>query len=135
MSDKQIKWLVYTVIIGLIPIFLRLILHFVTSGGIKLFSASDFIAFGLILHISNINELEHYSKAKDKSWKTIQNGLSIIFIVFYGLLFTLTLLSEAKPKFIDYDIVRIISMVFSAISFLISFTIYHRISKVTRRTP
>jgi len=134
MSDKQIKWLIYTVLIGLIPIFLRLMIHLVTNGSIKLFSASDFIAFGLILHISNINELEHYSKVKDKSWKTIQNGLSILFIVFYGLLFTLTLLSEAKPKFIDYDIVRIISMLFSVVSFLISFTIYYRISKLTRRT-
>ena len=131
MNDKQVKWLMYTVLVGLIPIFLRLIIYFVTDGSIKIFSASDFIAFGIILHISNINELEHYTK--DKSWKTIQNGLSIIFIVFYSLLFALTLLVEVQPTFINYSMVREFTMILSLVSFLISFAIYYRINKLTRR--
>lgn len=133
MGDKQIKWLMYTVLVGLIPIILRLIMHVVTNGSVKMFNASDFIAFGLILHISNINELEHYTKVKDKSWKTIQNGLSIIFIVFYGLFFALTLLSEVNPISINYNAVEKFAMILSGVSFLISFMIYDRLSKLKRK--
>lgn len=134
MDDKQIKWFMYTVLVGLIPILLRLIMHFVTNANIEMFSASDFIAFGLILHISNINELEHYTKVKDKSWKTIQNGLSIIFIVFYGLFFALTLLSEVNPASIDYDRVKELTMILSLVSFIISFMVYYRLRKLKRRS-
>ena len=130
---EQVKWLMYTVLVGLIPIFFRLTMHLATSGDVQLFSASDFIAFGLILHISNINELEHYTKVKDKSWKTIQNGLSIIFILFYGLFFALTLLSEVNPTSIDYEIVRRLTMLLSGVSFIISYMIYYRLSKLNRK--
>ena len=127
MENKKVKWLIYTVLIGLIPIFTRVLIWSVTNGQVAVISPSDIIIFGLILHISNINELEHYEK--DKSWKTIHNGISITFIVFYGLLFTLTLLSEIKPKFIDYTIVTYISTIFSIGSFIISYSIYDRINK------
>ena len=107
-------------------------MHVVTNGSVKMFNASDFIAFGIILHISNINELEHYTKVKDKSWKTIQNGLSIIFIVFYGLFFALILLSEVNPISINYNAVEKFAMILSGVSFLISFMIYYRLSKLKR---
>jgi hypothetical protein len=127
MENKKVKWLIYTVLIGLIPIFTRVLIWSVTNGEVALISSSDVIIFGLILHISNINELEHYEK--DKSWKTIHNGISITFILFYGLLFTLTLLSEVKPKFINYTTVTYMSMVLSIISFVISYSIYDKINK------
>jgi len=49
LNNKQVKWLIYTVLVGLIPIFLRLMIYFVTDGSISIFSASDFIAFGIVL--------------------------------------------------------------------------------------
>ncbi len=58
-----------------------------------IFNASDFVAFGLILHISNINEIEHFND-NEKSWKTIQNGISIGFISLYSVLFTAYLLCQ-----------------------------------------
>ncbi len=60
MENKKVKWLIYTVLVGLIPILSRFLVWGVTEPGIVSFiTASDFIAFGLILHISNINEIEH----------------------------------------------------------------------------
>ena len=75
MENKKIKWLIYTVLVGLIPIISRFLVWGVTQAGtVSILAASDFIAFGLILHISNINEIEHLSDS-DKSCKI--NGVRL----------------------------------------------------------
>ena len=64
MENKKIKWLIYTVLVGLIPILSRLLIWLVTKEGtVEMLNASDFVAFGLVLHISNINEIEHISSS------------------------------------------------------------------------
>ena len=94
-------------------------------------NAPDFVAFGLILHISNINEIEHFNDS-ERSWKTIQNGLSIVFILFYGVLFACSLLGQSNPGLINVGAITNISMVLSLVSLGISFSVYHRISKLER---
>jgi hypothetical protein len=134
MEYKSIKWLVYTVLVGLIPILSRLLLWTVTKQGtVELFSAADFVVFGLVLHISNINEIEHLSltKSDDKSWKTVQNGISILFITFYGILFCLTLLSGPTNTFVDEKIITNCAILLSLVSFLLSYSVFYRISRVS----
>ena len=94
-----------------------------------IFNASDFVAFGLILHISNINEIEHFND-HEKSWKTIQNGTSIAFISFYSVLFASYLLGQSNPGLINVEAIKYVSMVLSIASFSISFSVYDRISKL-----
>ena len=130
MENKKIKWLIYTVLVGLIPILSRLFVWGVTeSGVVSVIVASDFIAFGLILHISNINEIEHLTD-DEKSWKTVQNGTSIAFIAFYSVLFALIMISEGIPKFIDAEAIKNCAVGLAVISFLISFSVFHRISRI-----
>jgi hypothetical protein len=128
MGSKKIKWLVYTVLVGLIPILSRLIVWIVTKkGSIDLLSSSDFVAFGLVLHISNINEIEHFYEV-GREWKTVQNGISIAFIAFYSVLFALTLVGET---IIDAQATMICTVVLSFVSFLISYSVYDRVSKMS----
>lgn len=128
MGNKKIKWLIYTVLVGLIPILSRLMVWLVTKeGSIDLFSPSDFVAFGLVLHISNINEIEHFS-GMEREWKTAQNGISITFIAFYSVLFALTLIGE---NIVDVNAIKICTMVLSVVSFLISYSVYDRVSKAS----
>ncbi len=94
-----------------------------------IFNASDFVAFGLILHISNINEIEHFND-HEKSWKTIQNGFSIAFISFYSVLFACYLLGQSNPSLINFESIKYLSMVLSFVSFLLSLSVYNRISKL-----
>lgn len=130
MIDIKIKWLIYTVLVGLIPIFLRLLIWSVLQNRtIAPFNASDFVAFGLVLHISNINQIEHFNDL-EKSWKTIQNGLSIVFIVLYGALFTCTLFEQSTPGLINAGTMKYAAGVLSLTSFGISFVVYDRISKL-----
>lgn len=128
METRKAKWLAYTVLVGLIPIICRLLIYFVSKQtDIAALSASDFVAFGLVLHISNINEIEYYNEA---SWKTIYNGLSVAFISVYGVLFATHLLGTAQPGLIDIDSITKVSMLLSGVSFLLSFSIYYRISRL-----
>jgi hypothetical protein len=129
-ENKKVKWLVYTVAVGLIPIVSRfLIWLIIRNKTINLLSASDFISFGLVLHISNINEIEHFTL--NKSWKTIQNGVSIIFISFYGLLFSLVLISENNDIF-DKNILVFCTIFLAAISLLLSYSVYDRLSSLSK---
>ena len=128
MGSKKIKWLIYTVLVGLIPILSRLIVWAVTkAGSVNLLSPSDFVAFGLVLHISNINEIEHFSGV-ERGWKTTQNGISIAFIAFYSVLFALNLIGE---NIVDVKALTTCTVVLSIVSFLISYSVYDRISKVS----
>ena len=126
----KVKWLIYTVLVGLIPVVLRALLWIISPHQtIDFFSASDFVAFGLILHISNINEIEHFNDL-DKSWKTFQNGTSIFLITVYSFLFAAHLFNQANPGTINVGTVRTISMILSGVTFFLSFSVYNRISKV-----
>ncbi|MBT4290414.1 MAG: hypothetical protein HOD92_24065 [Deltaproteobacteria bacterium] len=132
MVDKKIKWLIYTVLVGLIPIAARLLIcQVIEQGNIESFKTTDFVAFGLILHISIINEIEHWNSS-DKSWKTVQNGVSISFIAFYSILFAVSLLGDAQPGLLDNDTIKISAMVLSVVSFLLSFSVFDRISKLSK---
>ena len=134
MTNIKIKWLIYTVLVGLIPVFLRLLIWSVLQNRtMDILNASDFVAFGLILHISNINEIEHFED-REKSWKSIQNGLSIVFIVLYGGLFTCALFDQSNPGLIDAGAMKYAAIVLSLTSLGISYSVYHRISKLRQST-
>lgn len=126
MENRKTKWLIYTVLVGLIPIISRLIVWFATKEGTisLMFSPSDFIAFGLVLHISNINEIEHFDI--EKNWKTAHNGISISFIALYSVLFTLTLMGNA---IVDIQAITYGTIALAIVSFLISYSVYDRVSK------
>ena len=129
MINIKIKWLIYTVLVGLIPILSRALIWFISQNRtMDFFNASDFVAFGLILHISNINEIEHFND-RENSWKTIQNGISIAFISFYSVLFACSLLGQSNPGLINVEAITNLSIVLSFVSLLISFSVYHTISK------
>lgn len=124
--EKKVKWLIYTVVVGLIPIVSRLIVWIVTKQGtVDLLSPSDFVAFGLILHISNINEIEHFSEI-EKEWKTVQNGISIAFIAFYSVLFTLNLIGNG---IVNVSAITKCAIGLSVVSFFISYSVFDRLSK------
>lgn len=130
MANRKIKWLIYTVLVGLIPVFSRMLIWIISQNRtMDMFNASDFVVFGLILHISNINEIEHFND-HEKSWKTIQNGTSIAFISFYSILYASYLLGQSNPGLINEGAMKYLSVALSLASLLISFSVYDRISKL-----
>lgn len=129
MRFNRNKWLAYTVLVGLIPALTRVLIWVVTSeGAIAPFVASDFVAFGLVLHISIINEIE-YLPARDQGWKSIQNGASITFIALYSALYGLIIIGESAPKLLDSRALLICSIAFAAVSSLLSISVFQRLTR------
>jgi len=126
-NELRIKWLMYTVFIGVLPIGLRLLL---TSWGVGIsyFSTSDFIAFGFVLHISILNEIEHV--VGQRVWKTVQNGMSIIAIFVYGAFSCGLMLHESGVSEVNLDAVRNTAMSAALVSLLISLSVFYRPNQV-----
>jgi hypothetical protein len=131
MKFSKSKWLAYTFLVGLIPILTRLLAWTTTTtGSVTPLTAPDFVAFGLVLHISIINELEHLP-AKEKDWKTIQNGTSLTFIALYGALYAMTIIGERSTNLIDTIILMRSSIIFAIVSSFLSLAVFHRLSKLS----
>lgn len=133
MRFSKSKWLAYTFLVGLIPVLTRLVVWTATKiGTVNALAAPDFVAFGLVLHISIINELEHVPP-KERNWKTIQNGASLIFITLYSTLYVMTIFAEKSVNLIDGTVMLRSSMAFAIVSTLLSLAVFHRLSKLTSR--
>ncbi|AXX96064.1 hypothetical protein [Arcobacter ellisii] len=129
MANKKIKWFIYTVLVGMIPIISRLLItSIINKEDVTFFVATDFIALGLVLHISIINELEHVKN--DINWKTIQNGMSIVYIAAYSVLFCLGILNDEIPNMIDKSILLKLSVILVVTSFFLSSSVFHRVNAI-----
>ena len=129
MVHRKTKWLMYTVLVGLIPALCRFTVWLVSENRTShALNPVDIVVFGLILHCSNINEIEHMND--DGQWKTIQNGTSIAFIAVYAFLLATYLLGQSNPGLIDTDVARYVAVVLGLVSLLLSFSIHNRISKL-----
>jgi hypothetical protein len=126
MFSSKPKWLFYTVLVGAMPIIVRLLAcFFIKTGHVDLFVASDLIYFGLILHVSNLNEVEHATTI-DKDWRTKQNGLSVVFIIFYSLIYAFSLL----PEVFSLAKITVSSLIIVPISLWFSYSVFNELSKI-----
>ncbi|MDD4976480.1 MAG: hypothetical protein PHY93_19140 [Bacteriovorax sp.] len=131
MNNKKTKWLAYTVLVGFTPIICRIFAWLVAKNNtVELLASSDFVALGLVLHISIINEIEHMSDF-EQSWKTGQNGFSIAFITFYGVFFAMTLIGG---DIVDVDKLKYCVIALAVVSLFISYSVFDRISKIPGST-
>lgn len=122
MGERTVEWLVYTCALGLIPVAARLLVWSVASKGVEPVSVSDLVAFGLVLHSANIHEVGRLGEG-DRSWKAVQYGISITFIVFYALLMFTTILPSDN---LNQRAILWLSIFLCAVSFLLSLTVLQR---------
>lgn len=117
-------------IIGLIPFLIRsfICLFDKTSTLSYWLNETDFIVFGLVLNLSNINELED-KKIENQLWKTKNIGLSVIQIVIFSAIFSIVTYSNFKSNTDLNEItVKSCSIILAAVSFIFSYSIFNRIN-------
>lgn len=135
LTDNKLRWLVYTVIFGMAPILIRLVVSLFViaedeSNGINYFAASDFIAFGIVLQVSIFNEIK-YHDLTDIEWKHRMMGISALFMLVYSSLYVLLLLSEIFSR-INTNALLYVSMTFSLTSLLLCYAFYDRMTAASR---
>jgi uncharacterized membrane protein len=129
----KFKWLIYTVIIGLIPFLIRTFIYLIdkTCTIDYWFNETDFISLGLILNLGNINELED-KDFEDKLWKTKNIGFSIILVLFLAILFAFISYADLRRDAnFDYLRIKLFAISISLISFALSYSIYNKLNKLS----
>lgn len=122
MGERTVNWLIYTCLLGLIPVIARFVVWLISKSGVELFAISDLVAFGLVLHSANINEVNRL-RDPDAKWKTIHNGISIVFIVIYTLLLFSTISSSEN---LNQKSILSTTIILGIVSFLISYSVLRR---------
>lgn len=128
------KWIIYTVIIGLIPFFIRtLITIFDKNGSINYWiNESDIINFGLVLNLSVINELED-KDFEDKLWKTRNIGFSVVSLILLSSILAIVTYSDFKNNTdINRTAVKWCSFILATVNFIFTYSIYNRLNTLTR---
>ena len=131
---KRTKWLIYTVLIGLIPFFIRSFISLIdkTATIDYWLNETDFIILGLVLNLTNINELEDRT-FDDMLWKTKKIGFSIISIAFFSAILAIVTYTDFKKNpDLDRMILKECSIVLAIVSFIFSFSIYNRLNTLEK---
>lgn len=127
LSDRKWTWLLYTVLFGMVPILIRILIASVMSDGtVTLLSPSDFISLGIVLQVSLLNEVR-YHDALDVSWRHRIVGLSTFIILFYAALYAVVLLAESVRQ-INLSSVLNVSIALSVGSFGLCWIVYDRMT-------
>lgn len=125
---KKTNWFIYTVIAGLIPLFVRFLIYIISTDKPFVFVLNivDITLYGLILLITNINELEGGEDSFSKTSRRWYIGLSVMQIVLFAALLGITYSSEGTVNSFDHNKMRILSIIMTSASFIMSFSIYIR---------
>jgi hypothetical protein len=121
MGERTIAWLIYTCLIGLIPVISRVFIWSVSKSGIEPIAISDLVAFGLVLHASNIHMINAGEETESRL-KIVHNGLSVLFLVIYSIILMATV---ADIESIDYSSLRSSTLILCVVSFALSFSIFY----------
>ncbi|WNW11245.1 hypothetical protein RRX38_08785 [Pseudomonas sp. DTU_2021_1001937_2_SI_NGA_ILE_001] len=127
VSDKKILWLIYTVLLGMVPIFMRLIVANLVNGErIPVVAASDFISLGIVIHISVLAEIR-YSDTHGATWKQAVTGVTVLALIFYSVLYAASVFSEVSNE-VNTSGILWSSMFMAVVSFLVSLVVYDRLA-------
>lgn len=91
--------------------------------------SSDLIGFGLMLCIANICVLAHEIRIEDE-FKIKINGPSIIIIVLFGMLYTLTCIEECEKMDINLILLKRFSLYLAISASLMSYTLWVHIARL-----
>lgn len=124
------KWLIYTVLIGLMPFFIRVFIVLFDKRGSfgYLFNEIDFISFGLILNLSVINELEDKIVA-DKVWKSRVIGFSVFSILILSAILAIVTYSDFNMnKELNRNSIKICAILLAVVNFVLNYAVYNKLN-------
>jgi hypothetical protein len=91
---------------------------------------SDFVAFTLIIAVSNINVLEHEHKIP-REQKTVAMGLSLVEVVFAAAIFAAACVQQLNATVINLLKLSVAAFILGVASLILSFAVWHRLAYFT----
>lgn len=123
---KVTKWFIYTVFFGAIPFFARLAVWIIAPklGAEYIINEVDMVTFGLVLNISNMNELEDRVDMKPFA-RSVFTGSSVFLIAMFGLFLGFAYFADLNSNdIVDKGRIKTCSASLSFLSFILSLIIY-----------
>jgi ABC-type thiamin/hydroxymethylpyrimidine transport system permease subunit len=123
------KWLIFTVLIGLIPFIMRSLVFLITNdlSPTYIINEIDLVAFGLVLNVSNISEMDG-STTVTAEWKLIRIGVSLVSVVLFAGFLMATYIAELPGTSVfNREAIRWGSVILTFASFLFSYSIFKRL--------
>ncbi len=126
-----IKWIVYTVLLAMTPILMRLLVAILVTSETQFrwLSESDIATFGLILAVTNVSTLETATNI-EATWKTQSMGISLFLISAFATLFAIACFQELQQGVFDRSRVLWANIILSLVSVGYSYAIWNRITTV-----
>lgn len=118
----------------MIPFIIRsFIALFDKTGTVEYWiNETDFIILGLVLNLTNINELED-KDFEDKIWKTRKIGYSVVSIAVFSSILAIVTYSDFKQnQDLDKTMVKGCSIALSFVSFIFSYSIFNRLNTIEK---
>lgn len=113
LKNETLKWWCGTVIVGALPIIIRLIICVLSNKNIEAINATELICFGFSIQISSIYFSVGQLDDAVKNNVIINATISIVFVVILSVLYSVTLLF---PEAFNLLNVKILLSIVCAIS-------------------
>lgn len=130
-STIKLRWLIYTVAVGLIPLAIRALIYLCTREATLGFAlnASDLVALGLVVSVTNLNEIDRV-RVNDERWKEKCKGISIVAIVLFAGMLMMADMAElgGSPVIMERMKWLLILLNFAILS--ISASLYDRLARI-----
>jgi hypothetical protein len=121
------KWLIYTVLLSLMPVIVRLVVGVIQEPMPNIMiDPGDLVAFVLALAVTNVNLLEHESRI-DPTFKTTVIGLSLTHFAVAAALFAMISLGSSKISLNGWKLL-VVAIAISMSSLVLSFVSANRLS-------
>lgn len=93
IHSDYFKWWCGTVVVGAIPIFIRLIAYFLTDNNLELFNITELVGFGFAIQISSIYFGIGQQNIKTENILIINTTFSLVFVVIFSIIYIISLIS------------------------------------------
>ncbi|VUS78380.1 hypothetical protein [Klebsiella huaxiensis] len=130
MSDTKIKWILYTMVIALIPFIVRSLLNLSINTPVTILTIPDLVAYSLVMQVSTIGAAETLH-IRHKKFKTICYGSSIVLLIISGLYYALSLLSEKYPAMMNINSCTYVLLFICLVSTIFSYATQDKSHKDT----
>jgi hypothetical protein len=131
MSETKLRWFFYTFVIAIVPFMVRLLLSLTTNISPQILTISDLVAFSLVMQVSTVGAAETLSD-EYKKFKTICFSITTVLILFSGLYYALSIVSEKNPEIINLHSSIITLSIICCSSTILSFTAHHKLQNNTK---
>ncbi|HEF0077818.1 hypothetical protein I5370_21810 [Citrobacter sp. FDAARGOS_156] len=93
IHSDYFKWWCGTVVVGAIPILIRLIACFLTDNNLELFNITELVGFGFAIQISSIYFGIGQQNIKTENILIINTTFSLVFVVIFSIIYIISLIS------------------------------------------